>query len=415
MATNPLLELQKKFNLFKIGDKRQGNVFSVIDGAVQVKLQGGAIGLIKAETNDFYSRQGINLKIGNVIEAEITDIIDGVYFLTLPTQYIFSNSYQKAEVKFSGTQAVVVEFPWQEMVNIGLYNPDNGVEPGFQALDEGTRVICRGLRLIEDYYQIRELALDNEPEFVPEIEEIQAKDVEEFEDVSEPTDFKIPAPWSDEKIKEVAKQQEGLVQKGVYKLGEVYLCKCTANGNLVKFSDGNQATIKKKNGFAPVKGEDLLVRLIRIYSFGNYKDVEILDVVDKDYVKYFKKIRSKNLLPEQADPRHKNRTVSYDCGYRFGERDNEIYKEGMNNKSEDHFEKYWLGFLYKIPVKSSKPVFYDNNGANITVKLIENDDVVFVNGQIAFCRLHYIENNKGKVTFTVKVEFSREPKAEEKF
>lgn len=414
MATNPLLELQKKFNLFKIGDKRQGNVFSVIDGAVQVKLLGGAIGIIKAETNDFYFRQGINLKIGNVIEVEIIDINDGVYYLILPTQYIFSNSYQKAEVKFSGTQAVVVEFPWQEMINIGLYNPSNGVEPGFQALDEGTRVICRGLRLTEDYYEIRELALDTESQIVPEIEEIQEKDEEEFEDVSEPTGFEIPEPWSDEKIKEVAKQ-ESLVQKGVYKLGEIYLCKCSFNGNLVKFSDGNFATMRKKNGFAPVKGEDLLVRIIRIYPFGEYKDVEVLDIVNKDYVKYFKKVRSRNLLPEQADPRHKNRTVSYDCGFKFGERDNEIYKEGMKNKSEDHFEKYWLGFLYKVPVKSSKPVFYDNNGANITVKLIENDDVVFMSGQIAFCRLHFIENNKGKVTLTVQVEFSREPKAEEKF
>lgn len=409
---NPLLELQKKFNLFKAGDKRQGIVCSVIDGAVQIKLKGGALGMIKSETNDFYSRQGINLKVGNVIEVEVSDIISGVPYLSLPMQYVFSNSYQKAEVKFSGTQAVVVEFPWLDMPNIGLYNPDNGVEPGFQVLDEGCKVICRGLQAVEDYYRVKELELDTEPEIEPE-PETSAKE-EDDDEIAEPSGFFIPAPWDEAKVLEFVKQ-DSLAQKGIYKLGEVYLAKCQANGSQVKFADGDWANIKRKNGLVPVDGENLLIRIIRLYAFGDFKDVEVLDIVNKDYVKYFKKIRPKNLLPENADPRHKKRTISYDCGFKFGERDNEIYKEGMKNKSEDHFEKYWLGFLYRALVKSSKPVFYDNNNAGIVVKLLENEDVFFVNGQIAFCRLHYIENKNGKVTFTVRVEGVREPKPEEKF
>lgn len=408
---NSILELQKKFNLFNLGDHRQGIVISIINNSPQIKLKGGALGFVSSESNDYYLRNGINLKIGNVVDVEVIDVVNGVPRLTLISEYVFSNSLQKALVKFAGTQGIVVEFPWKDMLNIGFYAPDKGVDNTLSLLDEGDRVVCKGLIAEPEYYRINELSIDNEQEVVESEPELEA--VKENEVISEPDDFQIPKAWDKEQIEKVA-SQDSLIKKGVYCLGEVYLCR-QGKGDLVFFADGNRASIKRRNGFAPVENEDLLVRIIRIYPFGDYKDVEVLDVVNKDYVKYFKKVRLSSLLPEAADSRYQNRKVYIENGFKFGERDNSIYKDGMQNKSEDHFEKYWLGFLYKVFVKNGKPSFCDNNGVGINIKTIDSDDVYFQNGDVVFCRLHYVEKKGNKVTLTVQVLFSREPRPEEKF
>ena len=90
-------------------------------------------------------------------------------------------------------------------------------------------------------------------------------------------------------------------------------------------------------------------------------------------------------------------------------------RDSVKGGSPERFEKYWLGFLYKAEVIGGSPVFTYNNGFRINVRLLENEDVIFMDGQVVFCRLCYIENNKGKVTLTVRPEFSREKNPDETF
>lgn len=86
MATNALLELQKKFNLFQVGDKLKGNIVSVTDDSPQLNLVGGALGFISPENNKHYADNGIMLKVGNSLDVEVCEITEGIPFLKLPDE-----------------------------------------------------------------------------------------------------------------------------------------------------------------------------------------------------------------------------------------------------------------------------------------------------------------------------------------
>lgn len=390
MATNALLELQKKFNLFQVGDKLQGNIVSVQDNAPQLKLAGGALGFISSENNKLYARNGIVLKVGNTLDVEVCEMADGIPFLKLPDEFVRRNSVKKAIVKFSGTRALVVEFLDKGQPGVGLYSPQNIPEQGLQILNPGTMILCKGVNL------------DESGEFCT-VEEIKVDlGIEE----GKPAGFEIPAPW-DEAEMTAATVHGSVLQKGVYRLGEVYVGKFDGD-RFVVFDDKTKAMVKNMNQFSPVGDDYLLVRIIKICDFGDFKDVEVLRIVDKAYVKYFKKVRPKQLLPSAKEAKSKKKEDVYDCGFNFSKRDNAVFNEGVKAGSPERFEKYWLGFLYKAEVFDGVPVFTYNNGYRMNVKLLENDDVVFMDGQIVFCRLYYIENNKGKVTLTVRPEFCKE-------
>lgn len=397
MATNALLELQKKFNLFRIGDKLQGNVISITDNMPQLNLSGGALGFISPDTNKLYADNGIVLKVGSTFDVEVCEIEEGIPFLKLTEEFVRRNSVKRGIVKFSGTQGLVVEFLDKDYPNIGFYSPQAIQEQGLQILNPGTMVVCKGVILNEngEYRTIEEIKVDFGIE------------------ADKPTGFEIPAPWDEAEVK-AATVDGSIMQKGPYRLGEVYVGRFDGN-RFVVFDDKTKAMIKNRNSLSPSEGDYVLVRIIKICDFGDFKDAEALEVVNADYVKYFKKVRPKQLIPSVKVVKGKKKEGVYDCGFDFSQRDNVVFNEGIKSGSPERFEKYWLGFLYKAEVVGGKPVFTYNNGFKMNVVLIDNEDVIFMDGQVVFCRLCYIENNTGKVTLTVRPEFCREKNPNDKF
>lgn len=401
---NSILELQKKFALFQVGDKRQGVIVSEINNEMQVKLQGGALGFIGATSLDFYRRNGISLTAGKNLEFEISEIKSGIPYLVLSAAYIFANSVHKARVRFAGTQGIVVEFDWEKALNIGFYSPVLGLSEELTTLAENTRVLCKGLLPQQDYYQIESLQIDNEMPEEPEI------DNEE-----ENSEFEFPQSWSDEEARNYVSENGGYLYKGAYKVGECYIATVTS-GIMIKFQDGSNASIKKKSDtkLHQINGDKVLVRMLKIYGFGDMKEVELLDIVGDQYVRWFSKKQSKNLLPECVDSKQKNRHAMIDSGYIFGQRDDIIFNEGKQNGSEVSFERYWLGFLYKAKIKQKQPVLLDNGLNPIKIELIDNPDYgVLSDENVAFIRLHYIKKEGDKITFKMRVEFVREYKPED--
>lgn len=401
---NSILELQKKFNLFKTGDKRWGVVVSEINNEMQVKLQGGVLGFISQNTLDFYRRNSISLTAGKQLQFEITEVKNGIPYVSLPVTYIFANSPHKARVRFSGTQGIVVEFDWEKDINIGYYSPERGLPKELTELEENARVLCKGLTFQKEYYLIDSLQLDE----TKETEEITV-DEEQYQQ------FKLPNSWCDDDIREYVKDNGGYISKGAFKVGECYVGEI-ANGNIVRFKDGSKAAIKKKTDgrLHSKEGDKVLVRLLKIYDFGDMKDVELLDVVDDEYVKMFTKRQNRNLLPEYVDNKQKNRHSYIDSGFVFGQRDDIIFEEGKKSGSEVNFERFWLGFLYIVKIKNSMPLLLDNNGNRVGIKLIENADYgVLSDDNVAFVRLHYIGKENGKMILTLRVEFVREYKSED--
>lgn len=395
---NSILELQKKFNLFKVGDKRQGIIVSEINGEKQVKLQGGVFGFINVTSSDFYQRNGIQLSAGRSLEFEVSEVKSGIPYLSLPATYIFANSYHPARVRFSGTQGIVVEFDWDKDLNIGYYCPKLGLPEELSTLEENARVLCKGLTPKQDFYLIESLQIDES-----ELEEDNEFDAEKLQE------FNMPTSWSDEEAKDYVNAHGGFLSKGAYKVGECYIATVT-NGITVKFKDGSKATIKKKedNALHQDVNDIVVVRLLKIYDFGDMKEVELLNIVDEEYVRMFCKKQNKNLLPECVDAKQKNRHTFIDSGFVFGQRDDITFNEGKNSGSEINFERYWLGFLYIARIKNGHPVLPDNFGNPIKIDLLENPDYsVLSDEDVAFVRLHYIKKEGNKVIMTMKVEFVR--------
>ncbi len=397
--SNSILELQKKFNLFKVGDKRQGVIVSEINGEMQVKLQGGVLGFISASSSDFYLRSGIMLSAGRSLEFEVSEIKEGIPYLTLPATYIFANSYHPARVRFSGTQGIVVEFDWDKALNVGFYCPKLGLPEEHTTLEENARVLCKGLTPKQDFYLVENLQIDDR--------ELEEDDVVDQETLRE---FDIPESWSDDEARNYVNANGGFLSKGAYKVGECYVA-TVINGTLIKFKDGSKASIAKKedNALHPIAEDNVLVRMIKIYEFGELKEVELIDIVDDEYVRLFCKKQNKNLLPECVDAKQKNRHTYIDSGYVFGKRDDIIFNEGKNSGSEINFERYWLGFLYIAKIQKGHPVLPDNMGNPIEIDLLENPDYSTLSDEdVAFVRLHYIKKDGNKVVMSMKVEFVRE-------
>lgn len=397
---NSILELQKKFNLFKVGDKRQGMIVSEINDSMQVKLQGGVLGYIDAQSKENYSKAGIFLSVGRSLEFEIAEIKSGIPYLVLTEQYVLCNSEHKARVRCLGTQGVVVEFLWNRTPNIGFYSPKQGLPKELFCLEENDKVLCKGLHQEQDYYLVEKIRLEPQEEVVDE-EKLKV--------------FELPESWSDEQARKYVSENGGFLSKGAYQVGKCYVGTALKRP-FVQFSDGSKASITKINNDKefPFNGDKILVRMLKIYEFGDLKDVELLDIVDDEYVQLFTQKQDKKFLPELLDTKQKNRHTTVDSGYIFGQRDDEIFNEGKTSGSEVSFERYWLGFLYIAKIQDGQPVLLDNGGNRIAIELIENLDYsVLSDENVAFVRLHYIKKEAQKVTFTMNVEFVREKKPQD--
>lgn len=396
--TNVISKLQQKFNLFAAGDECVANVYAVTNKEPQLRLKGGAVGIITVDKNDFYQRSGIKLQVGNVVDVVVTEVVDGIPSLALSPSYILANTPQTGVCKIIGTRGVIVEFPWKEP-GLGFYPMESGVPENAERLEEGTEVECLGLTPEEDYYRIKKLrvVLPEErahPKSEEDKETKKPQTAPEEPPIREDPDFKFPQPWPEERIQKslTSKDTIAVSDNGLYRVGHCYLAQPGASPDLVMLDDKQKAQVRNRNGINPRLGEYVLVRIIKMYTFG-YIDVEFVDLPDDAYVQNFQKAFQR--IKREFKIVEKN-------GFKFNYRDDAVFKEGMKNRSEKCFEQYWLGYLYEVSVSGGKPLFENRKVGRLDVRVLDSN-FEYRDGDTLYCQLVYIEPKDKKAVLTVKI------------
>lgn len=395
MVANVMSKLQQKFNLFAVGDLCIANVYAITDKEPQLKLKGGAVGIIPVDKNEEYRQKGLKLQVGNVVNVSIIKIEEGIPFLELTPAYVLANTPQIGVCKIIGTKGVVVEFPFQDR-NLGYY-PLSEFETA-EGLTEGQKVSCEGLSEEEDYFLIGMLKPLPPETQVQEVVKVQVekRPLREKQEVVIDPNFEFPKPWSEEQIQKslTTKDTIAVSDNGLYRVGHCYLAHLGPTPDIVLLDDKQKAQVKKRNGIDPKLGEYILVRIIKMYSFG-YIDVEYLDVPDKEYVANFQR--------EFSRIRREFKIVEKN-GFKFNFRDDDIFLEGIKNHSEKCFEQYWLGYLYEVGVSEGKPLFENRKVGRLEVKTLASD-VEYRDGDTIYCQLVYIEPQGKKAVLTVRVVY----------
>lgn len=389
---NSFLELQKKFNLFAKNSVVRGTIVSADGEKLNIKLIGGAMAAMTTVLYQSYEQKGVKLKAGRGIEGIIVDIIDGIPYLTLSERFILTNKPQKAFVKISGPQGIVVGFEFDENI-IGFYQSDKPLA----ILTEKTPVICSNLTKEKDYYKIGKLE-EYKEKTAPETEKPISKKPTTLKSLQEL--YKMPKDLPNEYIKDHLSNSNCCESREEFRLGKCYIAKRDAHQPLVILRDNIKGQVTKSNGHDPKSGDNLLVRIVNISTFGQI-EVEILDVPNKEYVLWFYEQREKEANPQDKKPsKIKN-------GFDFSEQDKKLFATAMNNGSIHQFHQYWLGHLYEVPIKNGAPFFETRAVPFIKVKLIDWD-IFYQEGDIVYARLHFIEEKGETVTFTVQVEYAEQ-------
>ena len=404
MYTN--LELQQKQDSFQVGSKCFGTVVMECNNELYVQLNNGKKGVVEALNVEKYQKLGIKFFVKMYLEFEVLEIKPDVVLLGLSEMGLIRNMQHKAKILFSNSKGMVVQFDYNGKNYIGFYNPSMECSKEFMSSPKDTVVLCQGLCPQKGYYQIRNVKIWKEPEVKtePKLQPIKKENVE------------IYSSWSEQESIDYASKNGGYLTYGAYKIGVCYVAMAISR-NVVCFSDNKKAYITQKadNVFLPQVGDKVVVRLLKIHEESSKKDVELLEIVDEDYIKEFTQQQDPNLLPESIDEKLKKRYTYVDSGCIFGLRDEDAFKDGKGNGSLLSYEKYWLGFLYKSTVKNGKPVLEDNSLNSIPLEVIENPQYsTLTDGNIAFVRIHFIRSIAGHAELTVKVEYSRPMNESEK-
>lgn len=387
---NSFLELQKKFNLFAKNSVVRGTIVSADSEKLNIKLNGGAMAAMTTVLYQSYEQKGVKLKAGRGIEGIIADIIDGIPYLTLSENFILTNKPQKAFVKISGPQGIVVGFEFDENI-IGFYQSDKPLA----ILTEKAPVICSNLTKEKDYYKIGKLEECKE-KTAPESEKLIANKPTTLKSLQ--SLYKMPEDWTDEYIKEHFSDSKFCLNKEEFYLGRCYIATRDSMPTVVTFRDNIKGQVTKSNGHDPKAGENLLVRIVNISTFGQMS-VEILDVPNKEYSLWFREQKANESSPENVKrPVIKN-------NFNFSVKDEEIFAVSMRNGSLHRLGQYWLGFVHEVPIKNGVPFYANRQVPFIKVKLIDSD-VHYQEGDIVYARLHFIEEKGETVTFTVQVEYN---------
>lgn len=394
-----LNDLQQKFCLYAVGDCLKATVHSIINKEPKLSLKGGGVGIITVDKNDFYRRQGLKIKIGDSVDVEIVDINDGIPTLLLSPNYIFANTPQTGVCKIIGTQGLLVEFDWENNLP-GYYEFKGSKTPDADLLEPGRKVECSGVKLEEDFYSIRSIRVITPEEEARNLARITAqKEPEDFQIATpystyDDGEFEFPKPWNADAIKKtLSGSTMAQSENGIYLVGHCYLAQPNEKPDQVNLDDRQRAKIRNRHGLTPKAGEYILVRIIKIYTFG-WMDVEFEEVPDKAYVEKFQRAFAK----AKRDLR-----VVTKNGFKFNFRDDKVFKEGHGNNSEICCQQFWLGFLYEVNIKNGLPCFENRKLGKLDVKLIDSDINQFSENDTVYAQVVFIEPKDNKAILTVKV------------
>lgn len=312
-----LLDLQKKFRLFQLGDVVEGTVISV-EETVRVKTSGGVLGVL--EKNEMLGE----LLPGNKIEAVVKAFVDENIPVFEPTlNFLITRKPQQAVVKFASPRAVVVAFDinpdW-----IGCYEPQTMPEE-LSGLIPDDRVIASEITPGEDYFKIGQL--------------------------QKSLKISVPAPkkpsvvfedWDDEKIKEISAQGSSKIWRKI-RLGKVYIGEIYTRSEVILPGEVHGFL---NSGLFPDDALRFSVRVIFINKEDKRITVEFLKSESQTETAPTAGKSVKSLLNEERKT---------DGGVLLNHRDDSVYHIGKRMGSLNKIKGCWLGFTYRVNVTDGRP------------------------------------------------------------
>ncbi len=369
-----LENIQKMFDLFKIGDVVSGSIVTLYEGGAKVKTTGGCFGDITGEIPN-------TLEEGSLVQLRVCAKKDKMPIFEFMPGFLFDKVPQNATVCFVGPREIVIAFDALPET-YGIYRLE--MTPGLQKLKDGDKVVASGLTKKEQYYLVDKLA----PTTLAKVTEPAAKEK------VQPAEADILSPWSKEKVAEVF--AKGSRKKyGKVELGRIYsVTPYGRSGKEVQFPDGQVGDL---NVSFPKGWARALVRVVFI-SQGNRPSAELIRGDEKS-----------SLAEEKAPD-----IQTEDLGKKSGKnkfRNDAVFNTALAQGSCYRAGGYWLGYNYKVPIKKGIPYFAPTNQdpKNIMeqaqVIVLRNLAKTFKEGDFVCAEISYIrrEGLTHNYTFEVKI------------
>lgn len=360
MTSSPI-EVQQMFaNLFKVGTEMQVTVIpSGNEDTILVQSTGGCVGTLSP---------GYKFPVGTLISAIVTEIINRKPVFEPTQEWLLAKTPQKGRVVFSTPLGVVVELQLKEKIFYAVYQPAQGLSEELQAaLKERQEVIvCSLTKTSEGTYEAQTLNV------IPEAEKPQ------------PTD--PMAPWSKEKITEVAKISATMWRQA--KLGKVFAVEVISS-TVAQMSKGGMVTLKE--GKFPQYIKRAFVRVVYI------------DKASKEVLVEFIKADHTSKKPVFVAKAEDPTAVGY--------RNDEVVQKARENGSlwfAGPNQMYKLGTNYRVKMEAGVPTFEDKAYPAFTFNVIIDDRCQehIADGEEVICRVNHI-SRQSQVSFTFNVSILR--------
>lgn len=363
---NTVIEMQKRFNLFAVGDAVEGNVLSINKEKTEVKTFGGCFGFAESASEQ--------LKIGSPVKMKVVRIEDGIPVFEFDKDFLFMLSPQTGKILLAGTRGIVVRFA--EGV-LGYY-PVEEVKPEIsETAAEGRKVICRSSRKADNCFIIDSLEFSP-----PDCEETSVL----AEKIEEPEPCDVP-DWAED-LRQKALAGGSQTRFGKLVLGYCYTAKVyKKETGIVKIIDGHKAQIVGKIPCPKKNGTEVFVRLVNIGRYGRL-NAEIVRF-SSEHEKMIRRVMEREF----------NSGAKFD----FENGDEKVFAEAMRNHSEKVYGRYKLAKLYSVTVHNGVPYF---EGPTPDIEIdVETDanGFTFKENDIVFARIMYMKIDM-ETKFKVRIE-----------
>lgn len=360
------IDVQKRFNLFAVGDTVKGTVLSINKDRTEVKTFGGCFGFV----DDVHEK----LENGSSVEMNVVGIEDGLPVFEFDPDFLFTLSPQTGEARFVGTRGIVVEF---SNGALGYYPAEDGLAELAETIKEKQKIICGCSRKVDDYFLIDSLAFPPPEAEEPPVEKEKVEDLPVYD---------VP-DWPED-LKQKALNNGSQARFGKLILGYCYLAKVyKKETGIVRLFDGHKAQVVGKSLCPSQKGTEVFVRLVNIRSHARL-NVEII-----------------NLSPKHQEMirRVMEREFNTSANFDFNNGDEKIFAAAMNNCSEKAYGRYKLAMLYSVPIRNGVPWFEEQTpGVEIEVE-VEANGFSFKENDIVFARITYMKIDL-ETKFKVRIE-----------
>lgn len=389
------LELQKKFDLFQIGDVISGMAQKKEKEKIWVKCVGGAWGYIPKSTMLEYQRTGVNIKQEQEYQFLVDNIDEGIPVLELPLSEMLKNSLMKGKVKISTSHKVVISLYIDNKEYYGIYTikpEDASILP----LKEETNILCKNMEMStsDDVFIVKEIQPLINPENKSDQNAIQDKP-EKKEQV-----FSMPQSWTQEQVLAAAK--DGIISIGAMKIGEYYIVTVGKNGRFF-FEDGRYALQDETDDFSQNLWEgDTYLAVVSFISEYKKIYIKLIQQVDKSYIEQFNKLQNVDYRPIFCS--RKTNFVCIKHGCFFGVRNEEVVSAAKAQNSLNCFERYWLGFCYEADVTKGQ-IFLQKNDNTEFPATIKNKPKYFSKANYAIFEVVNIQATENGTMVEVDVKY----------